>query len=229
MGEGVRVRWGSPASALLLVAVTALVLAACGLEDTPVPYPPGKPDPPASPGTPVFSVIYNVTTLPEFRGFEVYYKFFSTDQPLQDGLKSLAELQAAEFHRMCSPGTIYDQGLPYIPLIPVDPLDRGADFTTELDFWLTFPPFFVYPAANPPPYSGLRRTATDILGETETFELGELDPTDVDLTDVNWTQIGNDQILNLVVYAISYGLQMPSTPLWSDEAIYLGYMSYIIF
>ncbi len=126
VGEGARVRRA-------MLAAGMLALASCGLEIVPDLDPPGIPTP-ASPLDPVFRVVYVVTAVPEFHGYEVYYKFYSSDQAQEDGLASIGELNAAGFHRMCSPGTLAEQGLPFEPLIPVDIADRGAGFITELNF-----------------------------------------------------------------------------------------------
>jgi hypothetical protein len=207
---------------VMLLAAAAL-LAGCGLEIVPDLDPPGIPTP-AGELTPVFHVIYVVTAIPEFRGFEVYYKFYSSDQLLQDGLSTISELAAAGFHRMCSPGTLSGQGLPYVPLIPVDTADRGAGFSTDLVFDLGLSPYMSYQASMPPPYTGLRRSATELL-ETKTFDKNVLIRTDIDLVDVNWDQVDSDQRLYLVAYAISYGLYDLNQSLYSS-ARYLGYMVY---
>jgi hypothetical protein len=210
-------------SAALMILAAVAVLAACGLEIVPDLDPPGIPTP-AGELTPVFHVIYEVTAIPEFRGFEVYYKFYSSDQLLQDGLSAIGELEAAGFHRMCSPGTLSEQGLPYVPLIPVNTADRSAGFSTDLIFNLVLSPYMNYQASSPPPYTGLRRSTTELL-ETKTFDKNALIRTDIDLVDVNWVQVDSDGRLYLVAYAISYGLYDLNQSLYSS-ARYLGYMVY---
>jgi hypothetical protein len=210
------------AAGVILAAVS--LLAGCGLEIVPDLDPPGIPTP-ASPLTPVFQVVYVVTAVPEFRGYEVYYKFYSSDQAQEDGLATIGELTAAGFHRMCSPGTLSEQGIPYQPLIPVNTADRAAGFLTELDFWLLVSPYLDYQASVPPLYTGLRRSATDVLGETKTFDEISLDQADSDLVGVNWAQVAIDHQLILVAYAISYGLYDLNQSLYST-ARYLGYMQY---
>jgi hypothetical protein len=208
----------------VLLAAVLLALAACGLDYWPYLEPPGDPTE-ALPGTPIFQVIYNVTSVTEFRGFEVYYKFYSSDQTRQTGITTLEGLKAANYHRMCSPGTLSMQGLPFVPLIPVDLLAEPLDFKTELDFRLTETPYMDYQGVVPPADDGIRRTATDALSETKTFAKSELKETDADLTDVNWDQVDLDNQLYLVIYALSYGLKDINIPLYST-ARYLGYMYY---
>jgi hypothetical protein len=208
----------------VLLAAVLLALAACGLDYWPYLEPPGDPTE-ALPGTPIFQVIYNVTSVTEFRGFEVYYKFYSSDQTRQTGITTLEGLKAANYHRMCSPGTLSMQGLPFVPLIPVDLPSEPLDFKTELDFRLSVTPYMDYQGVVPPAYVGIRRTATDALSETKTFAKSELVETDADLTDVNWDQVDLDNQLYLVIYALSYGLKDINIPLYST-ARYLGYMYY---
>ncbi len=208
----------------IILAAAVLALAACGLENTPVLDPPG-PTSETTPGSATFHVNYKVTAIAEFRGFEVYYRFYSSDQPLQKDLGTLDDLRSGGFRRMCSPGTLDEQTLPYNPLIPVDPADRGVDFSTDLVFTLVLSPYLIYNASSPPPYTGLRRSVVDDFDETKFFDQIELLPTDDDLVGVNWTQVGNDRLLYMVAYAISYGLLDLASPLYS-EAVYLGYISY---
>lgn len=220
VGEGAPVRRA-------LLAAAMLALAACGLEILPYLEPPGD-STKASPGTAVFYVLNQATPLAEFRGFELYYKFYSIDQSAeqtsQQSLPDLDALQEAGFQRMYSPGHLSEQSL---PLIPVDPLDRNTPFTTELDFTVvvTMEPSADYQGANPPAVNPIpiRRAATDGSDNTKTFAQSALDEADVDLVDVTWPGPGEN--LNLVVYALSYGLKDYSTPLYSTPR-YLGYMDY---
>ncbi len=166
------------------------------------------------------------TLIPEFRGFEAYYKFYSSDQPRQENYTTREELEnpSAGFHRIHSLGKTTTQ---VKPLISVDVADRNTVFMTLLNFYyLVQTPYGEYQGISPRPID-VRRSATDTLGDTMSFDRADLDPADADLTGVNWTQVGIDQQLFLVVYAISYGLKDYSTPLYST-AKYLGYMSYTI-
>jgi hypothetical protein len=214
-----------------LLAAVVLALSACGIDLWPYLDPPGVPAV-AVPGTPLFEVIYQAPTIAEFRGFEVYYKFYNSEQPIQTGITTLEELKAAGFSRMCSPGTLTQQGLPFVPLIPVDVADQNQlppndTFTTVLDFWLSVPPYMVYGGSVPPANDGIRRIATDALSNTKTFEESELVKTDVDLANVKWDEVvAVDHKLTLVIYALSYGLYEINVPLYST-ARYLGYMEYI--
>ena len=212
--------------AILAIAAACGALAGCGLEQWPYLDPPGDPVE-ADPLTPKFQLI-NVTPRDAgvFRGFELYYKFYSYDQGTQQtsesGLKTRADLVAAHYWRMCSDGKLSAQGLPTTPLIDVDAGDLNSAFMTELDFSLAVPEADYQGAVGRT--IPIRRYATDTFGFTETFESSELDPTDVDLVDVTWT---GGRELYLVVYGFSYGLINFTDQLYSD-ARYLGYVRYIM-
>jgi len=208
-------------------AAAVLALAGCGLEKWPYLEPPGD-SPDAEPWTPFFQVINVTPRESEFLGFELYYKFYSSDQSAQQtsesGLTTRAALVAAHFWRMCSPGKLSEQTLPAIPLIDVDVGDRGDAFLTRLDFQLLETPKAVYYYGVPVKERDIliRRYATDSYSNTKTFAQSELTETDIDLASVNYT---SGQYLYLVVYAFSYGLINFTDQLYSD-ARYLGYVRY---
>jgi hypothetical protein len=211
-------------------AVAALTLAGCGLENIPYLTPPAYSSP-ASPGTPLFVVSNPARDAGEvlvFRGFELYYKFFnattqSTDQNIQSGLSTRDQIVSTySFKRIGTAGT---QTQVY-PFIPVDSADRGSEFDTELHFDdvnTDSEATMVYGGGVLPtyPHGTIRRQVT-YLSEPKTFAKNQLLETDDDMAGVDWGGAG--QTLNLVVYAISYGIQDYS-PVYST-ARYLGYMSY---
>jgi hypothetical protein len=216
---------------ILAFAAACAALCGCGLEWWPYLEPPGIPDE-ALPSTPFFQVI-NVVVVPqelEFLGFELYYKFYSSDQASQQtsesGLTTRADLVAAHFWRMCSEGKLSEQTLPSIPLIDVDVGDRGDAFMTRVDFQLLETPKAVYYYGVPVKERDIkiRRYATDAVDDTKTFDQSELKETDVDLRSVTWT---SGQYLYLVVYAFRYGLYNFTDQIYSD-ARYLGYVRYTI-
>jgi hypothetical protein len=216
--------------AAIVAAAAAFALNSCGLEYITYLEPPAYSSP-ASPSTPVFIVSNPARDAAEvliFTGFELYYKFFNAntqtaEQNLQSGLSTRDQLVSTyHFKRMCTAGT--QTQVP--PFIPVDSADRGSEFDMELDFNpvnTDSPATMVYGGSVPPtyPYGEIRRQAT-YLSEPKTFAKVKLLQTDDDMTGVNWEGVG--QTLNLVVYAISYGVQDYS-PVYSS-ARYLGYMSY---
>jgi hypothetical protein len=216
-----------------VVASSALALSSCGLENLPYLLPPGYSDP-ATIGTPVYTVnnpSRDVNEVLVFRGFELYYKFFNSetqtvDQNAQSGLSTREQIVSSYgFHRMCTEGTQTQ----VLPFIPVDPADRGSVFDVQLDFSsvdTNSEAIMIYlgtvPPAPDPPYGSIRREATESGGEPQTFAQDKLQAADDDMNGVTWPSAG--QALNLVVYAISYGVQDYS-PVYST-ARYLGYMSY---
>jgi hypothetical protein len=218
------VRRALPVVAALAASICALC--SCGLEQWPFLERPGDPAE-ALPGTPLFQVINVVPRDPiVFRGFELYYKFYGSDQSAlqtsESGLTTRAELVTADFWRMCSPGKLTGQTLPYTPLIDCAG-DLNDPFTTVVDFDLATP--VAHYGGGTPRDIPIRRYATDALGDTKKFDQSELEQTDVDLTSVTVPETGSGGYLNLVIYALSYGLQDFTDQLYS-EARYLGYMDY---
>ncbi|OHD70910.1 MAG: hypothetical protein A2177_09265 [Spirochaetes bacterium RBG_13_68_11] len=204
-----------------LLAAVILALTGCGLENFPYLVPPGCPDP-ADTGTPIFQLQNQRTTVLEFNGFELYYRFFNTELEIQTGYSTLNQLTANGYSRMCSEGTLSSQ---IRPLITVDPLDQDTVFLIILDFSNVenAAPVADYQGANPPAVNPIpiRRSAVDI-DQTKTFRQDDLDEGDSDLSTVTYP--GGGDSLYLVVYALSYGLY-EYTPIYSD-AVYLGYMDY---
>lgn len=219
----------------VLLAGFILALSACGLETWSYLEPPDA-STPALPGTPFFTVANPVREpvleVPMFRGFELYYKFFSSDQSAErdaqaSSLSTREQLASTSygFKRMCTEGTetqVY-------PFIPVDLADRGDDtLEAVLDFTLATvndEPSVTYSGSVPlaSPYGTIRRSATE-FGATKSFAFTEFDSGDSDLTSVSWATFESDGILDLVVYALSYGLQ-DFAPVYST-ARPLGYMRY---
>jgi hypothetical protein len=219
--------------AAVIAAAALALLGGCGLEYLAyltAPYATTQ----ASPSTPIFRVrnpTRSAEELPVFRGFELYYKFFSSGQSgardLQMGLSTREQLVSTYgFKRMCTEGTVAQA----YPFIPVAPADRGdAALEADLDFNLatsSSTPDMTYngSVALIYPYGTIRRSAVDAFDNTKSFAFEDFDPGDADLTGINWIEFGSDGILDLVVYAISYGVQDYS-PVYSDARC-LGYMSY---
>jgi hypothetical protein len=108
----------------------------------------------------------------------------------------------------------------------VDSADRATDFDIVLDFSsvdTNLDATMSYGGTVPPtyPHGTVRREATE-SGEPKSFAQIDLLQTDADMDGVDWPSSG--QALNLVVYAISYGVQDYS-PVYSTARC-LNYMSY---
>jgi hypothetical protein len=215
-----------------IATASAFTLAGCGLENIPYISPPGY-SVPATPTNLVYTVNNPARDAGEvlvFRGFEVYYKFFnsdtqSTERNIQSGLSTRDQIVSSySFHRMCTQGTQPQ----VVPFIPVDAVDRGTDFDILLDFssvgtdseaTMTFDPSTVPPVL---PHGTVRREATE-SGEPKSFAQERLSGTDDDMVGVDFPDALGER-LDLVVYAISYGVQDYS-PVYSTARC-LGYMTY---
>ncbi len=215
----------------VLLAALVTTLTGCGLENLPYLVPPGD-STPASSSTPIFTINNQATSESAFRGFEVYYKFYSSDQDTlmenQKGLTGITHDQIVTtygFTRMCSQGTDSDQTLPYTPLIDVDVADRNTDFPTILYFYYNSETPYADYQGDTPRIIAIRRAAEDTTGEKKTFDDENFEEGDSDLDNVTWNTVTTDGLLYLVIYAFSYGVQDYSTALYST-ARYLGYMNY---
>lgn len=216
MGEGAR-------AGRALLAAAVLALSSCGLEILPDLDPPGD-SADASESTPLFKVQNAATLIPEFRGFELYYKFLAEGEAIPSGLATKAQVEGAGFRR------VYATGVPVLalPLLPVDPADRNTDFVIEIDFnaVATTPPEAVYLGAIPPSVYPVIvcRPVTDGYGFAKTFRQADLEAGDEDLAGIPWPPTTGQRI-SCVMYALSYGLKDFTDHLYST-ARYLGYMSY---
>jgi hypothetical protein len=122
--------------ALGLLAAAA-VLSQCGLPSSFFLNPPGQ-GTLALPGTPNFYVVSNTTNSEtEFRGFDLYYKFFSTESSVNSGLAgssySYTDLVSAGFMSVCA-NTDSSASSRVLPLItvPTSPTNyRGTAFAIE--------------------------------------------------------------------------------------------------
>jgi hypothetical protein len=207
-----------PAGLLILAAVS--LIAACGLESVPVLDPPGFTD--LTP-TNQNSVLTNVpTVVDEFRGYELYYKFYLPGQDKQTSMTSVDQLIPAGFRRVCSDQSPVDSQIP--PVILVDQLDRNTSVMTTLVFQdADIAAFALYAGAAPRTVT-LRR-AVEENGEPEYFRISAFDADDEDLASI-WSEVeaqGNE--LHLALYVMSNGLNGFSPTLYS-EIRYIGYMVY---
>jgi hypothetical protein len=171
-----------------------------------------------------FTVLTNVaTTVIEFRGYELYYKFYSREQAKLTNLKTIGELTAAGFLRICSNSGSVSQQRP--PVILVDPVDRN-DTTTTVWFMPPSIPAFADYSGTIPRVVPLRRSVEN-AGVPKTFDLLSFDEFDADIAAI-WDEVQAtlpDKELHLVLYVLSNGLIDYSPTLYS-EARYVGTMIY---
>jgi hypothetical protein len=204
----------------VLLAAAVLALAACGLDVWPYLERPETIE--ASPLSAYFQVINVATTVVEFRGFELYYKFYSRDQTRETGLGTREQLLAAQFRRVCSDSGPVASQVP--PLVFVDIADRNTVFTTTAYFDAPLVPAYSHYAGVSPRDIPLRRSVEE-FGSPRTFDRGSFVQTDADISAI-WDLVqAQDKELHLVMYALSYGLKDLTIPLYS-EARYLGFMVY---
>jgi hypothetical protein len=134
---------------LVILLAVLLLLSSCGLEEIPVLQPPTQVYPQADPLTPVFTIrsttVNGSISEPEFRGYELYYKFYP-DQNVETNLSSATEYDLRTkyyFKPICSQTDAVNGIPPYDPnsnfhinkpLIFVQPFDRGTSFDITIDF-----------------------------------------------------------------------------------------------
>lgn len=221
------------ASGVLLVAIFAALLAAgCGLPSSYYLTPPATPTVFATPLTPLFSVKSTVdNSESELRGFALYYKCYLNTGDIESNFSESSfesTLRSAGFFPVCSE----DDTSPSehsLPLFPIDSADRGKDFTITVNF--NSPDSGMYNALSS--YTrpdttivvskGVRRyVPTDPVGSCKTFDFSEFLTADIDFSGIAGGVPSNGPFY-IAMYALSYGLQDISTPIWSWP-VYLGYV-----
>lgn len=220
---------------ILGMLLAALLAAGCGLPSSYYLTPPATPGDvvgtqSAIPGTPYFYVISTTANSEsEFRGFELYYKCYLDAADIEDDFGSLSlqsTLQSAGFKPVCSE----DDASPTahsVPLIAIASADRAKDFVVKVDFDSlgggTFKALYSYtrPDTAVVVTKGVRRHVldTDTGISCKTFDFAEFLSTDADFSNV----ASGGAPFYIAMYALSYGLQDISTPIWSYP-VYLGYV-----
>lgn len=150
-----------------------------------------------------------------FRGFELYYKIYLNDATTDSNLLNLSELNTNGFKRIASDSDRINNISK--PLIPVDLANHGDVFDIKANF-AGIKPSSSEPvaedtdgAAAPPttPFSvKLRRgIAENRLG----FDVDQYKPFsvfeegDADISSEIWNAISGNNVVTLVIYALSYG------------------------
>ena len=171
----------------------------------------------------------------EFRGFELYYRVFSTSDIPVNFYNTFDELVAAAYRRVYDPAWAPGSTSFRKPLIRPDPADYGKSYTVTVDF-SAFVSLADFPRIStaalvpitPITISQARRAVTDV-GQTEykRFQKNDFDATDADITaDLYNTYISLGLNVKLVMFVVSYGvdtssnLEVYSLPVWlGDEDI----------
>lgn len=212
----------------MIIGAVLCVLPQCGLEYLPFLKAPADPD--VRDADKIFEFTRTNTEL-EFRGYELYYKFYTIDQDPNTTITTLAGLKADTFQRMSNATDTETKPLIQIPLLDV----TAYTFTLLFNqFPTAADPRFV---SSPSGITGQLRRST-VYGSTQGNEPGFFKhfPESVDQTDQTyelddediesqvWAVINSDppgDNVRLAVYALSYGLKDYTSPLYSD-AVYLG-------
>lgn len=220
---------------ILAPLLAALLAAGCGLPSSYYLTPPATPGSvpgtgSAVPGTPVFYIISTTdNSESEFRGFELYYKCYLNEGDIESNFGSSSfesDLRSAGFLAVCPEGDFTPTSRT-VPLFLIDDSDRGTDFVITIDFnpsglglydaVCTFDPLIQAS-------KGVRRhvldTATGV--SCKTFDFAEFLSTDADFLKIAGSVPANGPFY-IAMYALSYGLQDISTPIWSYP-VYLGYV-----
>ncbi len=202
-------------------AVVAALLQGCGLETVVLLSSPGSGPPDETAKT---FTIYLTTSNDEaeFRGIEIFYKFYSALGSFEGGLATYSDVVAAHFLRLTS---LRDAPtLQNLPLIPVDSGDRGKPSTITLDFSpLENNAIPVMRAV--PDTTGLtladtefrRAVVYNVTGQFKTFYSETDDGFVHDDADISALGLsgGTDPVVYIGLYALSYGLQDLTTPIYS--------------
>jgi hypothetical protein len=209
-------------TARVAIAILAVALSGCGLEILPVL------DPPTCTEMTEVNASSELTNVPtgvfEFRGYELYYKFYTRDQEKPTGPKTIGELTAAGFLRICSDSGPVASQLP--PVIFVDPVDHGDPIKTQVLFTPPEDPAIAKYQGATPRDVALRRSV-ESGGIPKTFSRTSFDQFDADVAAI-WDEVQAtlpDKELHLVLYVLSNGLIDYSPTLYS-EARYVGTMIY---
>ncbi len=210
----------------------SLSLSGCGLEQFFIQLIP--PEPNYQGGVQFFEfkkVTDDTNVEPEFRGFELYYRFFEVKESIVF-VNAFEEFAARGYRRVYSSSDRV--GSISRPLIPVSdtgtPGDRERTFTVKVDFAdVTTDPDFplIYDDADPKLDSpidvrDIRRGITyDEIGQnTEYKRFWEFKSTDADISGIDWDSF---QIQGkLVLYALSYGKDSISNRDLYSKPVWLG-------
>jgi hypothetical protein len=227
----------------MMLAVIGL-LSGCGLEFNMTSLePPNTPDDLASPGTPIFTIEVPAAEKElEFRGYELYYKFYANLADIQQNLQNVTEYELRSSHgfrQVCTAADTYTGSSnlhTHKPLIFVETFDRNRAFLITVTFAPPEQPSVLYDGD---PYEvSVRRNVPDTVlgspnyGEPKPFiQLDAAFPAyqaaDTDIQGI-WATVkpvleGGTGEAYLAMYALSYGIVDITTDIYSTP-VYLGYV-----
>ena len=252
--EADRAGGGRRRSASLRLAVAMVALCAsgagCGLPDSFYLSPPSASQ--AQPLDGLFTIQHtDRSSEPDFRGYELYYKLYSSAPPAADtnlgsttGTVDL--LTSNGFLTLCkgpvvtAPSGASSQAVSadvsvatrVAPLILIDPNDRNASFTVTINVnpagGTDAGTSYSYAAPSGSYQQEIDRHVTGSIATVGvqrcmpfTYGQGYYQQTDPDISAI-WPVTGGT--LYIAVYAVSYGLQNLSTPIYSYP-VYMGYLT----
>ncbi len=202
-------------------ALAAALLHGCGLETVVLLSAPGSGPPDETAKTFTIYLTASNNEL-EFRGIEIFYKFYPDLGSFEGGLATYGDVVAAGFRRLTS---LRDAPtLQNLPLIPVDSGDRGMPSKITLDFSplenKAVPVMSAVPVTTGLTFANTEFRRAVVYGVTGLFKTfySETDDgfvhDDVDISALGLSA-GTNPIVYIGLYALSYGLQDLTTPIYS--------------
>ncbi|MBW8003941.1 MAG: hypothetical protein FVQ80_18420 [Planctomycetes bacterium] len=206
--------------------ISLLFLSGCGLEDLLYLNPPENPV--AHPGDKTFTFYKTLENSElEFRGFEIYYKFYTWDQYPESNITDRTKFEGMGFKRLSSASDKKDNISR--PLIFVPILDRTTkDFTVTIEFE-SVPDHIITATASVPsqPIEVRRGVAYDASPYLDYFKHFDqathsaFESSDADVSPEVWTAIEGIDNIYLALYALSYGKKDLIEDVYSVP-VYLG-------
>jgi hypothetical protein len=219
------VRSRPPQILSLLLAGGLVFLAGCGLERVTILL--TAPIAAINAGVEYFQFDKTTTSdvEPEFRGFELYYRFYDFGVT-PDLVDTYEELIAAGYRRVNDATDTATNTPP--PLIAIHASDRATAFTVIVDFssiqWPVYPDIY---NETPPALSvdiavhDFRRAVTYPLPDDSEFKrFSDFLPTDADIKGLNWDNFQDQASLDL--YVLSYGWDIALSKRLYSEPVWLG-------
>ncbi len=212
---------------LLVLLCLFLSLCGCGLEQVFIQLIPPEPDYESGVQYFKFKKVTDGTDVePEFRGFELYYRFFGVGESIVF-VNTSEEFAAKGYRRVYSSSDRV--GSISKPLIPVASSDRDRTFTVTVDFTEAGDVDYPLISEDADPSLGSPINIKDIrrgvtyseVGQTDVYKsFWEFEQTDKDISGIDWTSFQTQG--TLVLYVLSYGKDEISYRDLYSELVYLG-------
>ena len=165
---------------------------------------------------------------PEFIGFDLYYRMYQIqDIPDPNDIVEFADLGTNGFRRIHSSND--KAGQIQLPLIPIDPADKGAEFIITVDYTgvqsknleLVDPfPLIDYGGG----ITDIRRDVYDGLLDDSYKRFSQFSEGDADIKSYPevWVDIDNGDAVKIVLYVVSYGYDIANKGPLRSEPVKLG-------